>query len=105
MALGVHLLVNLADDSLGIDDEGSTLPEFHSLPLGLTEPDSLHQRRIRVSQQIDGEGEFRAETFVRSSIVGADADDRDTGGVEVRFGGGEAFALDGAARSVVLGIK
>jgi len=101
----VHFLIYFADGAVGIDNEGGAFPEFHSFPFRLAEAERLHESGICVGEEVDGESELGTEIFVRSGIIGADADQFDAGGVEVGFAGGEGFALDGAAGRVVLGVE
>ena len=43
VVLRVYLLVHLADDTTGIDHEGSPFPKLHPFPLGLTNSEGFHE--------------------------------------------------------------
>src|SRR5208337_472427 len=74
-------------------------------PFGLSDAEGLHQIGIGVGDQIDGESKLRVEVFVRGDVVGTNANDFDSGSVEVRLGRRKRLALDGAAGCVVFRIE
>ena len=71
----------------------------------MSNAEPFHQGGIGVREEIDFESEFVAEIFVGLDVIGADAEDGNSGFIEIGFAGGEGFALDGAAGRVVLGIE
>jgi hypothetical protein len=105
VALGVYLFVYLPNYALRVDHERRSFPEFHFLPFGLPQSERLHQLRVCVGQQIDGERELGAKLFVRTNLIGADPDNIDACRIEIGFACGKRLPLDGATRGVVFGIE
>src|ERR1022692_458239 len=88
MPLWIYLLVDPANDALGVDHKTRALPELHSLPLRLADAEGLHQFGVRVGKQIDGKRKLCVEVLVRGHVVGANANDFDSGGIEISLGRG-----------------
>src|SRR5262245_14857914 len=102
VAVGLDLRIDLADHALGIDQEGDAVPVFGALELRLAHAERSQELRPGVGQQRHRERELVAEALVRLHVVGGEAHHHRTDLVEGRLGGGEALALQRAARRVVL---
>src|SRR5579885_293020 len=105
VSLGIHLLVDLANHAVRIDDEAGALPELHALPLGLSDAQGLHEVGVGVGEQVNIERELAAKALMGGRVVGANPQDPNACGVEVGLARSERLALDGASGCVVFGVE
>src|SRR5579872_5290213 len=108
MALGLHLVPNMCDDTSRVDDERRTLdPEEGATIERFLLPDTVGVRdlAIDVGQQREGQRILLLELRVRGDAVRTHANDRRIDTLEARERIAELTRLSRAARRVILRIE
>lgn len=108
MVAGVHLVENLFDPAVGIDNErrafdSHVFAAVHRLFHPYAE--RFAHLFVRVGEQREAEPLLFAESAVGSCAVGADADDAESHPFQFRLPRAQAPGLERTARSVVFGVE